>query len=159
MARPPKEINWGEVDRFLQAGSTGVEIAAYFGIHPKTFYDRCLHDNKVNFTEYSQEKKTSGLALLRAAQFRKAVSGKGDSQMLKWLGIHMLGQKETNLNDVQQASKQGAIDAVREIEAQNRARDRIASEPDVETEQPLLDQGFSGEPSEVHDELGTEGTL
>lgn len=159
MARPASPINWTEVDKLLQAGSDGVEIAAYLGIHPNTFYDRCLADNKVGFTEYSQEKKSCGKAILRAAQFKKAVSGKGDSGMLKWLGIHMLGQKETNLTDIEEASKQGTINAVREIQEQNRARARDASGSDLETEQSLLDQGCPGEQSEVSDELGAEGTL
>lgn len=159
MGRPQVEINWKEVDLFLQAGSNGVEIAERYGIAPDTFYDRCLKDNKIGFTQYAQEKKSLGKALLRAAQYKKAVSGKGDSQMLKWLGIHLLGQKETNLSDIEEASKRGALDAVREIQQENRARDGTISQSEVEAQQPLLDQGCAGQPCQIPNELGTEGVI
>jgi len=97
MSRPETKIDWKKVGEYLQAGSNGVEIAAHYGIHPETFYDRCLKDNGIGFTEFCQRKKSHGKARLRLAQFTKAVE-KEDSQMLKWLGIHLLGQKDNSEN-------------------------------------------------------------
>lgn len=155
MGRPAADINWPEVDKLLKAGCDGTHVAAHFGVHPETLYRRCEKDNNIGFSEYCQEKKSAGNALLIAAQFNKAI--KGDSGMLKWLGIHRLNQKETTINDIEEASKRGAIDAVREIQAESRARIGSSSRSIVETEQPLLDQRCAGEPSEVPNELGADG--
>lgn len=157
MSRPHSAINWQEVDKLLRAGCDGVQVAAHLGIHPNTLYERCKQENEISFSEYCQEKKAAGNALLIAAQFNKAL--KGDSGMLKWLGIHRLGQKETNLSEIEEASKRGVIDAVREIQSENRTRDGTISRPTLEDQQSLLDKGCGREPSEIPNELGTEGTL
>lgn len=157
--RPEAKIDWKLVDQMLQAGCDGVEIAGHFGIHPNTLYLRCEEEYKINFSEHSQEKKRSGKAILRLGQYKKALSGKGDSQMLKWLGIHILGQKETSMDEIQEATKKGAIDAIREIEEENRAGNRVASEPIMEDEQPLLHKELRGKENQIPDELGSEGTL
>ncbi len=157
MARPAAAINWHEIEKLLKAGCDGVEVAAHLAIHPNTLYERCKLEHGISFSEYCQEKKAAGNALLIAAQFNKAL--KGDSGMLKWLGIFRLGQKETNLSEVAEASKKGTIDAVREIQAENRARVGTPSRSIVEDEQSLLDQGLPGESSEVPDELGPEGSV
>lgn len=157
MSRPAAAINWTEVDKLLKAGCDGVQVAAHLGIHPNTLYERCDKENGVSFSVYCQEKKSAGNALLIAAQFNKAL--KGDSGMLKWLGTFRLGQKETNLDDIEESSRRGAANAVREIEEENRARARAVSGPPMETQQPLLDKGFPGEASQIPDELGTEGAI
>lgn len=107
MARPAAAIDWKEVEKLLKAGCDGVQVAAHLGIHPNTLYERCDKENGLSFSEYCQEKKSAGNALLIAAQFNKAI--RGDSGMLKWLGIFRLGQKETNLDDIEEASKRGTI--------------------------------------------------
>lgn len=95
--RPYKKIDWDKADELLLCGCTGVEVAAYFGMHPDTFYCRVLKEKKVGFTEYSSEKKSNGEALIREAQFKKALglSKKGDNTLLIWLGKQRLGQKES----------------------------------------------------------------
>jgi AraC-like DNA-binding protein len=157
VGRPQVEINWEQVDKLLKGGANGLQIAAHFGIHHDTLYRRCQEDNKISFTEYAQSKKAAGDALIHLAQFNKAL--KGDSGMLKWLGVHRLGQKETNLNEIAEASKKGTIDAVREIQEENRARIGTIGRSVVEDEQSLLDQGCTGKENKISDELGAEGIV
>jgi hypothetical protein len=96
--RPQADIDWSEVDRYLEAGCTGSEIAGFLGIAADTLYNRCEVDHKVNFSAYSQQKKSRGEALLRAKQYQMAM--KGDRTLLVWLGKNRLGQKEPKeLND------------------------------------------------------------
>lgn len=96
MSRPEKSINWDEVQEFLSTGCLGTEIAAYYDMHPTTFYRRVEEKFNMSFTEYSQEKKQIGDALIRRAQFHKAlgINKEGDNTMLIWLGKQRLGQKE-----------------------------------------------------------------
>lgn len=92
-ARPNKPIDWDLVDKLLEAGCLGTEIAANFDMHPNTFYDRCQLEKKMGFTEYQAQKRGKGDSILRAVQFQTAVKDK-DRSMLIWLGKQRLGQKE-----------------------------------------------------------------
>lgn len=93
MARPEVPIDWARVDELLEAGCIGTEIAAYFNLHPNTFYDRVQLKHNVGFTEYAAQKKFKGDSLLKEAQYKKAIK-KLDNTMLIWLGKQRLGQKE-----------------------------------------------------------------
>lgn len=107
--RPKANIPWDEVDNLLVAGCSGREIAGYLGINNHTLYDRCLQDNGIMFSEYSQQKHSKGETILRAHQYAKAI-GKteaGDNTLLIWLGKTRLDQSErvkvdvnTNLSDL-----------------------------------------------------------
>jgi hypothetical protein len=90
--RKYKFIDWDKVDRFLEAGCSGVEIAAYIGVFYSTLYDRCVIDKNMSWTEYSQNKKAKGESMLRAKQFEIAM--KGDKAMLVWLGKNRLNQSD-----------------------------------------------------------------
>ena len=149
--RPETPIDWKQVDKFLQAGCDGTEVAAYYGIHPSTFYNRCLEDNNVNFTQYLFEKRSSGKAMLRNAQFKKAIDGKGDSNMLKWLGMHMLDQKDTSRNDPQDLAKV-IINALRELESPSGVQETPG--PEVAADAPVLDQEQGGKEDSLPPELG-----
>lgn len=92
MARPPANIDWNEVNRYLEAGSTGTEIAGFLGMHEDTLYRRCQEDHNIGFAAYSQQKKARGEALLRARQYQQAM--KGNTTLLIWLGKCRLGQQE-----------------------------------------------------------------
>lgn len=96
MTRPEKKLNWEEVDEFLSTGCLGTEIAAYYDMHPETFYRKVQEEFNIGFTEYSQQKKQIGDALIRRAQFHKAlgINKDGDNTMLIWLGKQRLDQKE-----------------------------------------------------------------
>lgn len=94
--KPVIPIDWDEVDKYLIAGCSGVEVAAVIGCSTATLYDRCVQDNGIIFSEYSREKKAKGDSLLRAKQMQKAMSGKGDNTMLIFLGKARLGQREND---------------------------------------------------------------
>lgn len=94
MARPKADIDWDKIDRLLEAGCDGTEVAATFGINEETLYRRCEKDNKVGFSDYKATKRASGDRLLRVKQFEIAMTG--DKTMLVWLGKQRLGQSEKN---------------------------------------------------------------
>ena len=90
----PKEkyIDWNLVNKLLEAGCTGTEIAPHFGIHYETLYDRAYKDFGIMWTEYAQRLRQKGDSSLRAVQYAKAL--KGDNMMLIWLGKNRLGQRD-----------------------------------------------------------------
>ena len=97
--RPKAVIDWKLVDEYLRSQCDGAHIANILGIHPNTLYLACEEKFKINFSEYSQQKKGEGQELLRARQFKAAMDG--DKTMLVWLGKQYLGQREktdSNLN-------------------------------------------------------------
>lgn len=98
MPRPEKNIDWKRVDELLIAGCLGTEIAACYDMHPNTFYDRVVSKYNMSFTDYQQQKRSTGDSILREAQYLKAIK-KLDNTMLIFLGKQRLGQKE-NGNDV-----------------------------------------------------------
>lgn len=100
MARPKANIDWNKVDRMLEAGCDGTEVAATIGIHPDTLYRACERENKIGFADYLATKRASGDRLLKVKQFEIAMTG--DKTMLVWLGKQRLGQSEKSeiKNDV-----------------------------------------------------------
>ena len=90
--RPAAIIDWKAVDRLLQAGCTGVQIAARQGIHPNTLYERCSQEHKCDFSDYSRQRKEAGDTMLHEQQFAAAM--KGNITMQIWLGKQRLGQKD-----------------------------------------------------------------
>lgn len=100
-------INWDEVSEFLKAGCTGVEIAASLGMCPDNLYSRCEKENNVEFSVYSAQKRADGNALLRKAQYDKALTK--DNMMLIWLGKQRLDQREPESRTVE-ACKPALLD-------------------------------------------------
>ncbi|HXF90942.1 MAG TPA: hypothetical protein VNJ29_03330 [Candidatus Nitrosotenuis sp.] len=96
MSRPEAKIDWEKVDELLTAGCLGTEVAAYFGVHPNTLYNRVKEKYNCDFCEFSQGRKSKGEALLRVQQFDKALgkTRKGDTQLLLMLGRERLGQRQ-----------------------------------------------------------------
>lgn len=92
MGRTKTNIDWGKVDKYLQAQCDGTGIAGLLGIHPNTLYRLCEEKYKMSFSEYSAQKKTEGKELLRAKQYQVAMSG--DKTMLVWLGKQYLNQTD-----------------------------------------------------------------
>jgi len=90
--RPKAEIDWQNVARLLEAGASGVGIAATIGVDEGTLRKRCESDNNCSFSEFSQQKKAKGDELLRTAQFKTAMAGNVTMQI--WLGKQRLGQAE-----------------------------------------------------------------
>jgi hypothetical protein len=96
MGREPKPIDWDLVDKLLEAGCTGTEVAPYFNIHADTLYRRIQEEYGVTFTVYASEKQEKGNACLRHIQYLKAIGEltSGDNVQLVWLGKNRLKQKE-----------------------------------------------------------------
>ena len=92
MGRKKAIINWDMVDKYLQAGCTGVSIAKVLGIHEDTLYAACVRDKKLSFSAYSQQKKSEGDELLLKKQFDVAMGG--NIPMLIWLGKQRLNQSD-----------------------------------------------------------------
>jgi len=87
-----KPIDWDIVDKLLEAGCPGTEIAPHFGVHYETLYDRAYTDHGIMWTEYSQQRRSKGDSNLRVKQYQEAM--KGDRGMLIWLGKQRLDQRE-----------------------------------------------------------------
>jgi hypothetical protein len=92
MGRKKLFIDWKVVDNLLKSQCDGAIIARMIGISPDTLYKRCKAKFKVDFSAYSQQKKSEGRELLKAKQYELAMNG--DRTMLVWLGKQHLGQKE-----------------------------------------------------------------
>ena len=90
--RKPLPINWDEVNKFLMAGSSGVQVAAYIGVSHDTLYDRCKKEKGVGFTEYALEQRQKGNSMLLGKQYQVAMGG--NTTMLIWLGKQRLAQRE-----------------------------------------------------------------
>lgn len=93
-------IDWTVVDRLLMDGCTGIEIAAYFGVSPDTLYLRCVKVKGVVFSQYAQQKRSKGDALIKSKQMSFAMTGDvGNATMLIWLGKNRLGQREDPITE------------------------------------------------------------
>lgn len=90
--REEKPIDWDKVDSLLMAGCIGTEIAPFFNMHPKTFYERVQKKFGVSFTEYCYALHAKGEAHIKQKQFSKAMSG--DTKMLMYLGEFRLKQRK-----------------------------------------------------------------
>lgn len=95
-------IDWTIVDRLLMDGCTGIEIAAYFGVSPDTLYIRCVKVKGIVFSQYAQQKRSKGDALIKSKQMSFALNGDcGNGAMLIWLGKNRLGQRDDPITSVE----------------------------------------------------------
>jgi hypothetical protein len=97
MARNEITIDWKKADDLMMAGCHGTEIAAYFGMHPNTFYRRVEQDLNISFGDYLAQKRAKGDTYIKSKQFEKAI--KGDNMMLIWLGKNRLDQSDHRPQD------------------------------------------------------------
>lgn len=136
MSRPEKHIDWVMVDKFLEGGCLGTEIAAHFDMHPNTFYDRVSQKFGIGFTEYSTEKKKKGESILRMTQYLKAIgeTKKGDNTLLIWLGKQRLDQKENATDPVISADLDKRYLQVMEQLLTLQSSSRIGSAAEIPTE-------------------------
>lgn len=103
--RPVIEIDWKVVNNLLQADCSGVEVAAYIGVHHDTLYDRVREEFGIIFSEYSAKFKAKGDSLLRVKQLESALQDK-NTTMLVWLGKQRLGQKDKTETDITSKGEQ-----------------------------------------------------
>lgn len=95
-ARKPQRlipIDWDAVDKMLEAGCGGKEVAAYLGVHEDTLTNRCEREKGSLFSAYAAQKRSRGDMLLYTKQMQVALSG--DRVMLIWLGKQRLRQQES----------------------------------------------------------------
>lgn len=92
VGRPKATIDWQQVGKLLEAGCKSVGIAAMIGIDESTLWKACERDNKINFSEFSQQKKAKGDEQLRVQQYKTAMAGNVVMQI--WLGKNRLGQAD-----------------------------------------------------------------
>ena len=90
--RNKANIDWLQVDKMLEAGCTGEEVAARLGCHADTLYRRVESENKIGFAAYRQQKIAKGNQTLRETLFKKAL--KGDTTALIFLAKTRLGMNE-----------------------------------------------------------------
>ena len=102
-------INWDEVDLMLAAGCSGVQVAACVGIHPVTLYNKVEKEKGVSFTDYAYEKCCKGEANIHVKQYRKALTGKGDTTLLIHLGKNRLKQSDKLEQKIEQEITQKRI--------------------------------------------------
>lgn len=85
-------IDWKIVDKLLEAGCDGKEVAAYIGVHYNTLMNKCKKQKNYDFCDYKALKRAKGDSLLRARQYDTAMAGNVPMQI--WLGKQRLDQSE-----------------------------------------------------------------
>ena len=85
-----KEINWKEVERRIEVGSSGLTIAKCLRICPDTFYDKFKEEYGVSFKEYTVGISCVLPSNILLRQYIKAMEG--NVEMLKLLGRENCGQ-------------------------------------------------------------------
>ena len=123
-------IDWEKVDQFLMAGCTGTEVAAYFGCHPDTLYNKCKEKFQMGFSQYCQQKRSKGDNLLKNAQYKNALGGNTSMQI--WLGKQRLGQKEPKNEDVNVLDLRQLALALKNIEGLPDSEEPKRSELEIE---------------------------
>jgi hypothetical protein len=116
MARPRREINWEVVEKLIENGSSGIEIAGKFKIDSDTFYRRFQAEYNCRFADYTAIGSQGGKADLRSMLWAKAINNKapGNAQLLMFLARCELGMKEPDSVQLL-AANQPQIDQTHEI--------------------------------------------
>ena len=89
----PKKIDYDALDKLCAIQCTGEECAAFLNMDYDTLNNRLKQDGNGGFSDYYQQKASSGKISLRRKQYSKAVN-EGNPTMLIWLGKQWLGQKD-----------------------------------------------------------------
>ena len=90
MPTQKKEINWEFVEKRMEAGCNGIEIAACLRIDSDTFYRRFRQQYGKRFADSTADFYSAGDANIKFTQYMKALSG--NNNMLMLLGKERLGQ-------------------------------------------------------------------
>ena len=89
--RPPKDIDWKQFEGMCRIHCTKEEIAAIFDVDPVTIDTKVKEKYGSTFSIVWKRYASEGKMSLRRQQLKRAIED-GDVTMLKWLGIHLLGQ-------------------------------------------------------------------
>lgn len=110
IGRPEVTIDWVEVERLLEIGCSGVEIARYLGIDTKTLYNRCQSDNNYSFSVLNQKKRATNHIKVRQVLFNAVMNAEFDPKYLPALIFYAKArlkmsdkpeEKKNSLQDVQ----------------------------------------------------------
>lgn len=107
--RPRTEIDWKIVDEYLEAQTPSTEIAALIGISVDTLYLRCKQEHNIDYTVYSQRKRSKGVESLRCKLYKEAMEN-ANPTLLIFLAKSLLGMSDkvditTNGKDINTASR------------------------------------------------------
>ena len=96
MARSRRDINWDVVEKLAQAGCSGIEIAAKFGMQDDTFYRRFKQEYGKSYQDFKGMFFSTGNADLKAMLHAKAInnSAPGNTNTLIFLAKTRLGMRE-----------------------------------------------------------------
>jgi len=83
--RPRKEVTLSQVEKLFAIGCTQEEVAAFVGVSVDTL------SRREGFADSQERGKGKAKVSLRRAQFKSALAG--NSRLLTWLGMQMLGQR------------------------------------------------------------------
>lgn len=97
--RPPKPIDWEQVDTLCALQCTGREICAVLKIDEDTLTQRCLKEHGVLFSDYRKYPTALGHANLRRKLYDTAVN-KNNVTMQIFLAKNWLGMKDRIETDV-----------------------------------------------------------
>ena len=94
-----KEINWELVDKYIESGCSGLEIARKLRIDSDTFYNRFKKQYGKNFSAVSATANEGCKADIRLSLIAKAVNNKspGNATLLMFLARTMLGMREPEM--------------------------------------------------------------
>lgn len=136
MARPPKEVNWAEVERRLEAGNSARVIAGVNHLDINTFYDKFKKHYGCSFQDYACKYgnfRDQGKQNIAFMQYMQAL--KGSSNMLTLLGREWLGQGKETVTD-----KENLANLLKLI-SDGKIKQEINVDPiaEVASEQPVSD--------------------
>jgi len=91
IGRPNAPFTWRELDYLCSMACAINEIAGFFDLHPDTLRSKVKKEYGITFSEY-YDRRSQGIKIaIRRSQINSAIGG--DTNMLKFLGINLLGQK------------------------------------------------------------------
>jgi IS30 family transposase len=89
--RPPKDIDWNQLDKLCALHCTAVECASFLDMSIDTLERHIKERYSLSFPEYFRQKAASGKISLRRKQFEMAMS---NPTMAIWIGKQWLGQTD-----------------------------------------------------------------
>jgi hypothetical protein len=87
--RPATPIDLGETEKLCSMHCSDEEIAAWFGVSPRTIQNR---RRQAKFAKVMERGKARGCINVRRAQLRLLEAG--NATMAVWLGKNLLGQRD-----------------------------------------------------------------
>lgn len=154
---PKIPIDWETVGKLFSFGCSIAEVAAYVGLSydrlVKRYNEEIATEEYPNLTLFKMKNTSKGDLSLRSKQYQKAMSG--NTEMLKWLGVHRLGQKISRLETVSEEANAFREQVANAPDSQTLLA-RNAERPALEAKQPLLHQKPGGAQDPLPVQLGAE---